>query len=139
MYKTLVLLLFLFQFCLRYCSSFTPDDCLMYLSSSLFYFVSISVSNVFMYVQKKKRSVSLKNYFLRESKLWADCKTFIADLLVKGYMQKSVGASAKKKCWHIPHHCLYNVNKEKMRIFFDCSSKFNCWPLNCDLKSGPDN
>lgn len=68
----------------------------MYLSSSLFYFVSISVSNVFMYVQKKKRSVSLKNYFLRESKLWADCKTFIADLLVKGYMQKSVGASAKK-------------------------------------------
>ena len=50
-------------------------------------------------------------------------------------MQKSVGASAKKNAgiYHI------NVNKEKMRIFFDCSSKFNCWSLNCDLKSGPDN
>ena len=90
---------------------------------------------MFYVCTEKKRSISLQNYFLRESKLWADCKTFIADLLLKGYMQKSVGASAKKNAgiYHI------NVNKEKMRIFFDCSSKFNCWSLNCDLKSGPDN
>ena len=82
----------------------------MYLRSSLFYFVSISVSKVFMYEQKKKRSISLQNYFLGESKLWANCKTFIADLLVKGYMQKSVGASAKKNAgiYHI------NVNKERI-------------------------
>ena len=52
-YNPLVLKLFLFQFYLRCYSSFTPDNCYMYLSFSLFYFINIFIVNVFLYELKK--------------------------------------------------------------------------------------
>ena len=52
---SLVFQLFLFQFNLRSYSSFTRDDCYMYLSFTLFYFCNMSIVNVLIYEQKKKK------------------------------------------------------------------------------------
>ena len=71
----------------------------------------------------EKRLISLKNRFLRDSKYWSDYKLFIQDLLTKDYAKKSAGAPAEGNCWYIPHHGVYNLNKPKIRVSFDCSSK----------------
>ena len=86
----------------------------------------------------EKRLISLKNQFLRDPKYWSDYKLFIQDLLTKGYARKSAGAPAEETCWYIPHHGVYNPNKSKIRVLFDCSSRYNDRPLNFELMSCPD-
>ena len=86
----------------------------------------------------EKCLISLKSQFLRAPKYWSDHKLFIQDLLTKGYARKSDGAPAEGNCWYIPHHGVYNPNKPKIRVGFDCSSKCNDRSLNCELMFGPD-
>ena len=84
-----------------------------------------------------KRLTSLKNRLLRDSKHWSGCKLFIEDLLTKGYARESAGPLAEEKSWYIPHHEVYNPSKPKIRVTFDCSSKYNEWSLSSELMSGP--
>ena len=42
------------------------------------------------------------------------------------------------KCWYIPYHGVYNPNEPKIRVVFDCSSKYNDQLLNSELMPGPD-
>ena len=86
----------------------------------------------------EKRAASLKYHFLRDEKYWSDYKAFIQDLLNKGYARKSAGAPAEGKCWYIPHHGVYHPHKPKIRVVFDCSSKYNDRSLNSELMPGPD-
>ena len=88
----------------------------------------------------KKRLTSLKNQFLTDSKSWSDYKSFIQNLLTKDYSRKSAGAPAERKSWYKPHHVVYNPNKSKSRVVFDCSAKFNdgFMSLNSELMSYPD-
>ena len=86
----------------------------------------------------EKRLTSLKNQFLKDSKYWSHYKLFIQDLLTTGYVRKFVGAPAEGRFRYIPHHGVYNPNKPKIRVAFDCSSKYNDRSLNSDLMSGPD-
>ena len=86
----------------------------------------------------EKRLISLKNQFLRDPKYWSDYKLFIQDLLTKGYARKSAGAPAEGNCWYIPRRGVYNPNKPKIRVVFDCSSKCNDRSLNSEPMFGPD-
>ena len=48
--------MFLFEFYLSCYSSFTLDNCYMYLSFSLFHFINMSVVNAFLYEQKQQKN-----------------------------------------------------------------------------------
>ena len=44
----------------------------------------------------------------------------------------------KGKVWFIPHHPVFNEKKDKIRVVFDCNSKYNGHSLNDELVQGPD-
>ena len=59
--------------------------------------------------------------------------------LISNYAQKADTSNDKKgKVWHIPHHCVYNAQKNKWRVVFDASAKFEGKSLNQELLQGPD-
>ena len=51
-------------------SSFTPDDCYMYLSFTLFHFINMSIVNVFLYEYKKKKLLTLLYIMLKNGQAY---------------------------------------------------------------------
>ena len=89
--------------------------------------------------QALKRLNYLKKKFSRQEKFSSDYKTFIEDMLRKGYAEESKTSPKTGKCWYIPHHGVYHPKKpDKIRVVFDCSAELEGKSLNRALMSGPD-
>ena len=92
--------------------------------------------------QALQRANWLKKKLERDPKLSEDYKTFMADIVAKGYARKIPREQINLengKVWYIPHHGVYHPHKPgKIRVVFDCSAKFNGVSLNTMLYKGPD-
>ena len=85
-----------------------------------------------------KRLMYLKRKFKKDKKYEANYKAFMKDLLEKGYAKKAKQSADPGKIWYLPHHGVYNENKGKIRVVFDCGAEYRGKTLNAELISGPD-
>ena len=63
------------------------------------------------------------------------------DLIAKGYAVRIPGNELCRddgKVWHLPHHPVINLNKEKPWIVFDCAVECHGTSLNDKVFQGPD-
>ena len=89
-------------------------------------------------VEAFRRLMFLKQIFLKDQKFFDDYKTFMDNLLVKGYLKQSEVVLSGKTLY-IPHHDVYHRSKPgKVRVAFDCSAEFQGKSINRELLSGPD-
>ena len=91
-------------------------------------------------VVAQSRLESLKRNL--DKKGWYDkYKQEIEKLLIKGYAERvSVKLyDVNKNVWYLPHHAVTSVNKPgKIRVVFDCASKYLGKSLNDMCMGGPD-
>ena len=92
--------------------------------------------------QALQRLNSLKRKFQINPKFKADYTKFMTDILDKEFAEE-VPANEIEGCsgkvWYIPHHGIYHPKKpDKIRVVFDCSSKYRGISLNQLLLQGPD-
>ena len=59
-------------------------------------------------------------------------------MLSKGFCRNVKDSYDENEQWLIPHHGVYHQRKKKIRVVFDCSSKFRGKSLNSELLQGPD-
>jgi len=90
----------------------------------------------------ERRLKSLGRRLSRDVDLMDKYKAAIDDLVRKGYAEpvpdEELDASPGRT-WYLPHHCVINPNKEKIRVVFDCSAKSSGLPaLNSLVYKGPD-
>ena len=89
-----------------------------------------------------KRCYWQKKKMMKNDKYRNDYVKFVNDLIDKGYSEevpKDELNTKQGKVWYIPHHGVYHPKKpEKIRVVFDCSSKFHGTSLNDQLLCGPD-
>ena len=65
-------------------------------------------------------------------------KSFIDDMLEKGYARKAENEQAGK-VWYLPHHGVtLPARAGNTRVTFDCSAEFGGTSLNKELITGPD-
>ncbi|CAC5361143.1 unnamed protein product [Mytilus coruscus] len=66
--------------------------------------------------------------------------TTVNDYIEKGYAKEVTNIESKsKRLWYLPHHPITNENKPgKVRVVFDCASKYQGISLNSQLLQGPD-
>ncbi|XP_071094674.1 uncharacterized protein [Haliotis cracherodii] len=93
-------------------------------------------------VQALKRLDSLKRKFNKDQKFSDDYKTFMEDILAKGYAEKVPIEELEGqtgKVWYIPHHGIYHPRKiSKIRVVFDCTASYQGVSLNNMLIQGPN-
>ncbi|XP_028395685.1 uncharacterized protein LOC114519713 [Dendronephthya gigantea] len=93
-------------------------------------------------MQAIKRAEWQKKKMLKNEKYREDYKTFMEDVIAKGYAERIPAESPlpeNGKVWYIPHHGVYHPKKpEKIRVVFDCSSRFQGTSINDQLLSGPN-
>ena len=78
------------------------------------------------------------DWFKRNPSYLTDYKTFMDDLITKGYTRKEDTRSPGKTLF-IPHHGLYHPSKPgKIRVVFDCSTDFDERSVNKELLTGRD-
>ncbi|XP_067943333.1 uncharacterized protein [Watersipora subatra] len=91
-------------------------------------------------VQAEKRLMGLKKFGTNET-FRKEYTTSMADLIEKGHAEE-VLSSGEKICtgevWYIPHFAVVHPKKNKIRVVFDCSAKFDGTSLNDHLLQGPD-
>lgn len=89
-----------------------------------------------------QRLKGLKSKMERNRKFTEDYKSFMADIIDKGYAElvpSSELARDDGRVWYIPHHGVYHPQKpEKIRVVFDCAAKYQGISLNNLLLQGPD-
>ena len=92
--------------------------------------------------QAIKRANSQKKKMLRDSQYRSDYVAFFNDIIAKGYAQRvpnKLLTPTPGKVWYLPHHGVYHSKKPgKIRVVFDCSSKFQGVSLKDCLMQGPD-
>ena len=92
--------------------------------------------------QAERRAAYLKNKLLSDTRFKEDYVNFMKDMIEKGHARKVPQdqlVGEKGKVWYIPHHGIYHKKKpSKIRVVFDCSSKFQGVSLNDVLLQGPD-
>ena len=90
----------------------------------------------------EQRLESLRRKLSKDDALFTKYKDGIADLLQKGYCEEvkeedSLPEDAAQ--WYLPHHPVFHAMKPgKVRIVFDCASKFAGVSLNDVVHQGPD-
>ena len=71
-----------------------------------------------------------------------DYISFMNGIIDKGYARKieqNELSGRERRVWYIPHHGVYHPNKPgKIRVVFDCSSRYLGESLNDHLLQGPD-
>lgn len=88
-----------------------------------------------------KRLEGLKKRFVKNERFFSDYKSFINDMIDKGYAEEVPDTLKDKssEVWYIPHHGIYHPRKpDKIRVVFDCAAKFKGTSLNEALLQGPD-
>jgi len=87
--------------------------------------------------QAVHRVRAVKRRFEADSRFKQDYTAFMDNIIDKGYAQ--LAAPSSTPGWYVPHHGVYHPKKPgKIRVVFDCSSKYNGKSLNDQLLSGPD-
>ena len=85
------------------------------------------------------RLQSLGRRLERDTHLHGKYKEGISDLLQKGYAEEVPESDDKVVTWYIPHHPVFHPMKpDKVRIVFDCASKYKGQSLNDVVLQGPD-
>ena len=87
-----------------------------------------------------KRAECQKRKMIADDRYRADYVAFVDNLLEKGYARKIPPSEQAEpgKVWYLPHHGVYHPTKKKIRVVFDCSSRFHGVSLNDLLLQGPD-
>ena len=92
--------------------------------------------------QALQRANWLKKKLEWDSRLSEDYKTFMADIVAKGYTRKVSLEQMNPdngKVWYTPHPGVHHPHKAgKIRVVFDCSARFNRVSLNSMLYKGTD-
>ena len=89
--------------------------------------------------QVVQRSTWLKRRLTKNPQMLKDYKTFIDNILSKGYARAAVDEPKPHRTWYIPHHGVYQPQKpDKIRVVFDCSVEYKNYCLNKELLQGPD-
>ena len=89
----------------------------------------------------EKRAQYQKAKMMKDERYKADYTEFVEEIIDKGYASKVSPIdlyTEPGKRWYLPHHEVYNVNKGKIRVVFDCSASFQGKSLNDELLQGPD-
>ena len=90
----------------------------------------------------EQRLAGLKRKLQNDDKFRADYVAFMNRVIEKGYAPRieQDGPPVKEgRIWYIPHHGVYHPQKPgKIRVVFDCSTKFLGKSLNDHLLQGPD-
>ena len=71
-----------------------------------------------------KRLLHHKRKFAKITKFHGDYKEFIDNMISKGHARKVQHSYNGNEKWFIPHHGRYDQKKKKIRVVFDCSSKY---------------
>ena len=81
----------------------------------------------------------LKKKFKRDDKFYKDYRTFMENLINKGYAEEQNHPSSNIPSWYLPHHGVYHpAKKDKIIVVFDCGAQCNGTTLNKMLLQGPD-
>jgi len=87
----------------------------------------------------EKRLGNLRKRLLGDKELYGKYKDGIQDLLEKGFVEPvNEEESSPGATWYMPHHCVENPNKPKIRIVFDSSAQYKGTSLNKEVFQGPD-
>ncbi|XP_038071855.1 uncharacterized protein LOC119740577 [Patiria miniata] len=89
----------------------------------------------------EKRAVQLKRKFDKNQEFKEKYVQAMEDTIGKGYVEKvpdSQKFRSDGKVWFIPHHGVYQVQKQKMRVVYDCAAEYGGVSLNRQLLQGPD-
>ena len=88
----------------------------------------------------KRRLDHLKRRFKTDKKYQEDYKCFMKDIIEHGDAERVPESELNQEItWYIPHHGVYHPKKPgKIRVVFDCSSKYRGTSLNDHLLQGPD-
>lgn len=87
----------------------------------------------------EKRLQGLKHRLDRDFEYKSEYVAFMNELFEKGYAEEVPNSDVENEtAWYIPHHGVYNSQKKKLRVVFDCSAKFKGKSLNDILLQGPD-
>ena len=79
----------------------------------------------------------LKRKLERNTQYREDYLNFMEEMIKRGDAEKAVDTHSSTP-WYIPHHVVYHPCKEKIRVVFDCSARFQGQSLNDNLLVGPD-
>lgn len=93
------------------------------------------------YQLAEQRAQYLVKKFQNNVTFAEDYKTFMKDIITKGYAEKVPLKDlhlSNGKVWYIPHHGVYHRRKKTLRVVFDCTSSFQGTSLNKELLQGPD-
>jgi hypothetical protein len=91
------------------------------------------------------RSLALKRAFFQRSKMLKDDHyrqdyvDFVEAIVAAGYASPVPDAEMvldAGNTWYLPHHGVYNPNKPKIRVVYDCSAAFMGTSLNNELLQG---
>ena len=95
----------------------------------------LELPNNWMMVERRIKQ--LERRFRRDDSYFQYYKTFMDDMLTKGYAKKSASPAPLGKTWYIPHHGVFNPNKPgKIRVVFDCSAEVGGESINRNLLTG---
>ena len=87
----------------------------------------------------EKRLGSLRRRLLGDRELHCKYKEGMEDMLVKGFVEPvDEEDSPQGAMWYMPHHCVENSNKAKIRIVFDSTAPYKGTSLNKQVYQGPD-
>ena len=93
-------------------------------------------------IAAEQRLQLLRNKFLRDEEFFRKYKDTINDYIAKGYARRVPDEQLDvidKPLWYLPHHAVFHSRKpDKLRIVFDCATKFRGTSLNDQLMHDPD-
>ena len=81
----------------------------------------------------------LKRRFIKDPKYRTDYETFMEDIIRRGEAEQVLDDDEANNVWYIPHHGVYHPHKPgKIRIVYDCATRYKGHCLNDHLLKGPD-
>ena len=89
----------------------------------------------------KQRLTSLKRRLQSDSHLHKDYNDFMQMIIDRNFAEEVPTSEIQRsdgKVWYLPHHGVYHAKKKKLRVVFDCSSRFKGISLNDSLLQGPN-
>ena len=87
----------------------------------------------------RRRLEHLERRLKTDQQYHRDYKNFMDIIIERGDAEEVPDANREDKAWYIPHHGVYHAKKkDKIRVVFDCSSRYRGTALNDHLLQGPD-